>query len=38
MILARTSITPGGTLGIVLFALAVLCIVVPLFLAWRKKR
>jgi hypothetical protein len=38
MELARSGVTPGGTLGVVLFVVAILCVVVPIVLNRRRNR
>jgi hypothetical protein len=38
MELARTEVTPGGTLGGVLFVVAILCVVVPIVINRRRNR
>lgn len=38
MELARTQVTPGGTLGVVLFVVAILCVVVPIVINRRRNR
>jgi hypothetical protein len=35
---ARTEVTPGGTLGVLLFIVAILCVVIPIVINRRRNR